>query len=124
VEVRADGQASEDSKLVANARLRDYLQERLSGQVRRPDGGAVTGPTPAVWKGRNKARRHDRRWALAWSPEQIANRLRTDFPHDESMRISHEAIYQAREERGLLVASSRTPGGLEQGSVELIAWVL
>ena len=31
----------------------------------------------------------------SWSPEQISNRLRVDFPHDESMRISHEAIYQA-----------------------------
>ena len=35
------------------------------------------------------------RWARAWSPEQIANRLKVDFPDDESMRISHEAIYQA-----------------------------
>ena len=31
----------------------------------------------------------------AWSPEQISQRLTLDFPHDESMRISHEAIYQA-----------------------------
>ena len=30
-----------------------------------------------------------------WSPEQISNRLKVDFPEDESMRISHEAIYQA-----------------------------
>jgi IS30 family transposase len=30
-----------------------------------------------------------------WSPEQIAHRLVGDFPHDEDMRISHEAIYRA-----------------------------
>jgi IS30 family transposase len=31
----------------------------------------------------------------AWSPEQIANRLEIDLRDDESVRISHEAIYHA-----------------------------
>ncbi len=63
--------------------------------VRRPDGTAVAGPAVKPWKGRNKPRRQDRRWATAWSPEQISARLQVDFPDDPSMRISHEAIYQS-----------------------------
>jgi IS30 family transposase len=83
------------AKLVFNPRLREYVQDRLSGAVRRPGGELVAGPTARAWKGRNKPRREDRCWATAWSPEQISNRLKLDFPEDESMRISHEAIYQS-----------------------------
>lgn len=75
------------AKLVANERLREYVQERLCGQVRRSDGTPVPGPVTAPWKGRNKPRRQDRRWASAWSLEQISQRLTVDFPDDESMRI-------------------------------------
>ena len=52
------------AKLVINARLRDYVQQRLAGEIRRPDGTPVSGPA-ASFKGRNKPHRQDRRWALA-----------------------------------------------------------
>ena len=82
------------ARLAVNAELRRYVQDRLSGAVQRPDGIAVPGPTVS-WGGRRHGRRQDRRWARSWSPEQISNRLRLDFPDDESMRVSHEAIYQS-----------------------------
>ena len=82
------------AKLAANARLRDYVQDRLAGRLAAPDSKEVRGPSVA-WKGRHAGRRQDRRWAKAWSPEQIASRLLRDFPEDETMRVSHEAIYQS-----------------------------
>lgn len=82
------------AKLADNKPLREYVEDRLSGQITRPDGTVVQGPT-VRFKGRRHGRRQDRRWGKAWSPEQISNRLRVDFPNDETMRISHEAIYQA-----------------------------
>jgi IS30 family transposase len=82
------------AKLAANEKLREYVQNRLSGVIARPDGTAVEGPI-VRFIGRRHGRRQDRRWAKAWSPEQISNRLRVDFPDDETMRISTEAIYQS-----------------------------
>ncbi len=82
------------AKLAVNAPLRRYVQDRLSGLVARPGGSVVAGPTVG-WVGRRHGRRKDRRWGKAWSPEQISHRLRVDLPDDESMRVSHEAIYQS-----------------------------
>jgi IS30 family transposase len=82
------------AKLAVNAPLRRYVQDRLSGLVQRPGGSVVAGPK-VRWVGRRHGRRKDRRWGKAWSPEQISHRLRVEFPDDESMRVSHEAIYQS-----------------------------
>ena len=101
------------AKLATNAALRTYVQDRLAGAVIAPGGAAVAGPAVA-WNGRRHGRRQHRRWASAWSPQQISRRLRLDFPGDETMRISHEAIYQSLyvQGRGALrrETAQRSPG--------------
>lgn len=82
------------AKLTQNERLRADVQDRLAGLVADTRGKPIPGPR-VPWKGRRHGRRADRRWGKCWSPQQISRRLSIDFPHDETMRISHEAIYQA-----------------------------
>ena len=82
------------AKLARHEPLRRYVQDRLAGVVTASAGRRVAGPD-VRWVGRRHGRRQPRRWATAWSPEQIAQRLPIDFPDDASMRVSHEAIYQA-----------------------------
>lgn len=79
------------AKLAANEALRQYVQDRLAGIVTAPDGQPVAAPT-VRWIGRRHGRRQDWRWAMAWSPQQIARRLPLDIPDDESMRVSQEVI--------------------------------
>jgi IS30 family transposase len=82
------------SRLTKNERLKNYVQSRLAGAVTDAEGRPIAGPN-VPWKGRRQGRRADRRWGTCWSPEQISRRLQADYPEDQSMRISHEAIYQA-----------------------------
>lgn len=56
----------------------DYLNKRTSDKI-----SANSRLRFYVYKGLLKA----------WSPEQIAGRIKLDYPRDMSMRISHEAIY-------------------------------
>ena len=82
------------AKLASNSELKRYVQDRLAGRISTANGLTLSGPT-VPWKGRRHGPRQHRRWARAWSPAQISNRLPLDFPKDSCMRISHEAIYQA-----------------------------
>lgn len=82
------------AKLAQNKRLQTYVQERLAGRIVDVRGRPIAGPN-VPWRGRRHGRRADRRWGTSWSPEQISRRLPLDFPDDVSMRVSHEAIYQA-----------------------------
>ncbi|RZL87600.1 MAG: IS30 family transposase [Variovorax sp.] len=82
------------TKLAKNKRLHAYVQERLAGAIQDARGKRIPGPNVS-WKGRRHGRRAARRWGTSWSPEQISRRLQLDFPDDASMRVSHEAIYQA-----------------------------
>jgi IS30 family transposase len=51
--------------------------------------------------GKSKLMKHDRLWRYVteklkggWSPKEIAERIRIEYPEDTMMHISHEAIYQ------------------------------
>jgi IS30 family transposase len=87
------------ARLVTHPVLRAYVQDRLAGAVVALGGPAVPGAA-VPWKGRRHGPRQPRRWARAWSPQQISRRLRLDFPGDETMRISHEAIYRSLDVQG------------------------
>lgn len=91
----------------------------VSREVRRNGGAQAYRAAPAdkrAWERALRPKpcrlaRHARlRWrvahklALQWSPEQISGWLKRQFPDDQDMRISHEAIYRSLfiQSRGVL----------------------
>lgn len=87
-----------------------FSRSSVSRELSRHGGAAAYDPYRAQAEAeraarRPKARRLDRDPRLRayvleglrrrWSPRQISARLRADFPGEEAMRVSHEAIYQA-----------------------------
>ena len=82
---------------------RELRRNRPTG--RRRDYRAVAAQTMAEERARRPKRRklehrplHERvekDLAEKWSPQEIAGRLRREFPDDEAMQVSHETIYRA-----------------------------
>ena len=68
------------AKLASNERLHEYVQERLAGQIRRPDGTPVPGPDIPAWKGRRRTRRQDRRWHTRGVPGRSLTGCRSTSP--------------------------------------------
>ena len=96
-------------KLVVNPRLRQYVQDRLEGKIQDAQGRLVAGPQQAQFIGRNKPRRGDRKWVNGWSPEQIANRLKIDFPDDPGEGLA-EPHHQQSAGMGLYGSPKPMPG--------------
>ena len=67
----------------------------LVGELRAQERGSATKAvqaeylSPLAQAGRGMAQR------VGWPPEEIAVRLRQEFPDDPMMRVSHETIYQS-----------------------------
>lgn len=78
-EVKANGGRDQYSAWEAHRRARD--------QARRPK--------PFKLAAGRLLEEVARRLRELWSPDEISNRLKLDFPDDPEMRVSHETIYQS-----------------------------
>jgi IS30 family transposase len=56
-----------------------------------------------------------------WSPQQIVLRLRSEFPHDAGMRISHETIYQSLYVQGRGALRKELAASLRTGRTHRVA---
>lgn len=110
-EVKANGGRDQYSAWKAHRRARDQARRPKSFKLRA--GRLLEEVT--------------RRLRELWSPDEISNRLKIDYPDDPEMRVSHETIYQSlfvqgrgelRRELARCLRTGRTsrkPRGLRDG---------
>lgn len=89
-------------------------ERRAADSARRPKPRKVEGD-PRLLAEVNKG------LALKWSPWQISTRMTVDFPDDEAMRVSHEAIYQALFVQAKGQLKVRLAGRLRSGKVRRVS---
>ena len=93
---RAASTISRELHRNAGQRQQPFRLPRLDGAVAcRTSGVPAEGEQAGQQRSAARARAGQVRCRGHWSPEQISARLQLDFAEDESMRVSHEAIYQA-----------------------------
>lgn len=105
-----------------------HAHQRAQGEARRPKRFKLSdGPL---------AQEVSRRLMELWSPQEISERLRLDFPNDPKMRVSHETIYQSlfvqgrgelRRELARCLRSGRTqrrPNGRAVGQTKFTGMVM
>jgi IS30 family transposase len=78
-------------ELAANGGREDYGAWRAHRRAR----DAARRPKPPKLRRGRLLREVSRRLLALWSPQEIAQRLRLDYPDDPTMRVSHETISQA-----------------------------
>ncbi len=91
---RAPGSSTKVAKLATNDRLRDYVQDRLAGLVRAPNGRSVGPDTPA-WNGPRQAAPQGPGWTRRGGPGRSRIGCGSSSPMMHPCGSSHEAIYQA-----------------------------
>jgi transposase, IS30 family len=90
---RLERSASTISREVANNGGRTHYR---AYRAHRRAARSARRPKPAKLTGHPALREQVEKWLLElWSPEEIAQRLRHEFPDDPMMWVSHETIYQS-----------------------------